>query len=354
MPCETGPAGGAPMQRGTRDGPGVERCNVSATAGRGATGPQESAPATPSVRSVGRNARSSARGYRTRADTEDETAGDTVEERHDDSTLSSVRNAARLLAAFTPADRDLGVTELARRLALPKSSVHRLLTALVSEGLVTRGEGHGRYRLGVRLYELGQIAPSRAELHAVSLVPLDELHARTGEMAHVAVLDGTDVVVVERRETPGLLLLAARLGHRHPAHTSSSGKVLLAYLPLAERQALLRSGELAASTPHSITDRARLEEELAKVRSRGWAESWQELTLGVASISAPVRDARGRVVAAAGVSGPVTRIDRGSSRRLAYEAGRASLAISTALGYRPREPGHLHDTATPAGSPPSG
>lgn len=255
----------------------------------------------------------------------------------DDSTLSTVRNAARLLEAFAPGERDLGVTDLARRLELPKSSVHRLLTALVNAGLVERAEGHGRYRLGVRLYELGEIVPSRAELHAISLAALDELHDRTGEMAHVAVLDGRDVVAVERRETPGLLRLVTRLGHRHPAHVTSAGKVLLAYLPLPERASLLAGRDLETLTPHSISDRGRLEEELAKVRSRGWAESRHELEVGLVSVASPIRDAQGRVVAAVGLAGPASRFTRDAVRRLAYETTRAGLAVSTGLGYRPRE-----------------
>ncbi len=259
--------------------------------------------------------------------------------RSDEGTLSSVQHAARLLAAFTSLDRELGVTELARRLGLPKSSVHRLLVALVREGLMERGVGHGRYRLGLRLYELGSMAPTRTDLHLVTVGPIDDLRARTGEAVQVAVLDGRDVVAIERRETPGMLRLATRLGVRHPAHATSTGKVLLAYLPLAERTALLAGVELVALTPHTITDRARLEEELAKVRSRGWAESSHEHEIGLASVAAPVRDGRGRVVAAVGIAGPASRLAKDVVRRLALETTRTADSVSGALGYRPREPG---------------
>ena len=259
--------------------------------------------------------------------------------RSDEGTLSSVQNAARLLTAFTALDRDLGVTELAGRLGLPKSSVHRLLTALAREGLVERGAGHGRYRLGLRLYELGSMAPARIDMHLLTVGPIDDLRARTGEAVHVAVLDGRDVVAVGRRETPGMMRLAARLGVRHPAHATSAGKVLLAYLPLAERTALLSGQDLVALTSHTITDRARLEEELAKVRSRGWAECTHEHEMGIASVAAPVRDARGRVVAAIGIAGPASRLARDAVRRLALETVRTADSVSGALGYRPRDPG---------------
>jgi IclR family transcriptional regulator, KDG regulon repressor len=256
----------------------------------------------------------------------------------DDTTLSSVRNAARLLAAFTATDRELGVTDLARRVGLAKSTVHRLLTTLVREGLIERGAARGQYRLGLRLYELGAMAPQRTDLHVVAVGPMDELRARTGETVHVAVLDGTDVVAVDRRETPGMLRLASRLGVRHPAHATSAGKVLLAYLPLAERTALLDGHGLAALTTHTITDRARLEEELAKVRSRGWAECAHEHEIGLVSVASPVRDGRGRVVAAVGIAGPASRLGKEAVRRFALETTRTADAISAALGYRAREP----------------
>jgi IclR family KDG regulon transcriptional repressor len=259
--------------------------------------------------------------------------------RSGEGTLSSVRNAARVLAAFTPADRDVGVTELAARLGLAKSTVHRLLSALVSEDLVERSGTRGRYRIGLRLYELGAMAPSRADLHLAAVGPIDDLLARTGESVHVAVLDRADVVAVDRREAPMTLRLVSRLGYRHPAHATSAGKALLAYLSLSERSALFERRELAALTQYTITDRARLEEELAKVRSRGWAETVHEHELGIASVAAPIRDARGRVVAAVGVVGPSARFGRENVRRLSLETVRTAEAISARLGYRARETG---------------
>ncbi len=251
--------------------------------------------------------------------------------------IAAVHHAARLLAAFAPADRELGVTELARRLGLAKSTVHRLLTTLTREGLVERATDRGHYRLGLRLYELGARVPSRADLHLVAVGAVDELLSRTGESVHIAVLDGLDIVVVERRETLATLRLANRLGCRHPAHATSAGKVLLAYLPLAERSALLDRQALVAATPYTITDRARLEEELAKVRSRGWAESAREHQIGLASLAAPIRDARGRVVAAVGIAGPAAQFGREVVHRFAVETARAAEAISAGLGYRAGE-----------------
>ena len=253
--------------------------------------------------------------------------------------LSSVRNAARLLCAFTPADRDLGVSELAARLGLAKSTVHRILTTLAAEGLIERDASTGRYRLGLRLYELGAIVADHLDLHEVVAGPIDDLRNRTGETVHVAILDGAEVVYIARRESPHTLRLFSRVGHRNHAHCTSTGKVLLAFLSETERAAILDGRPLVAHTPYTITDRARLEEELELIRRRGWAENVNESEVGVTSVAAPIRDATGRVVAAISVAGPGPRLSRDTLRRFAAETVRTAEIISSRLGYRPREYG---------------
>ena len=259
--------------------------------------------------------------------------------RNDAESLSSVRNAARLLRAFTAADRDLGVSELATRLGLAKSTVHRLLTTLTREGLIERSHPNGRYRLGLRLYELGSIVPSHVDLREAVGTTADELRTRTAESVRVGILDGADVVFLERRDTNYVLRLHGRTAPRNPAHCTSSGKVLLAYLSQAERSAVLGTAPLTCRTPSTITDRARLEEELARVRARGWAENVNESDPGLVSVAAPVRDASGRVVAAIGVAGPAAHFTRENTRRYAAETVWAAEAISSRLGHRVRENG---------------
>ena len=247
--------------------------------------------------------------------------------------LSSVRNAARLLRAFAPTDRDLGVSELATRLALPKSSVHRLLTALAAEGLVERTPPNGRYRLGLRLYELGAIVSSHLDLHEVVSPYLDDLRNRTGETVHVSILDAGEVVYVERRESSHTLRIFRRVGHRNHAHCTSSGKVLLAWLPADERRRIYAEHGLPPHTPQTITDPERLEEELVRVRERGYAENINESELGASSVAAPIRDVSGSVIAAIAIAAPSARFSRESMRRFASEVVTAAERISSHLGY---------------------
>src|SRR6266704_5496612 len=152
----------------------------------------------------------------------------------DRATLASVRNAARVLRAFSRAGQELGITELSRQLGLGKSTVHRLVTTLAAERMLERGSTPGRYRLGLVLYELGSRVTEHVDLHQAALPVLTTLRHETGEMVHVAVLDGLEVVYVERLESHNLLPIFRQVGHRLPAHWTSSGKILLASLPAEE------------------------------------------------------------------------------------------------------------------------
>ena len=146
-----------------------------------------------------------------------------------DATLSTVRNAARVLKAFRTREESLGVSELARRLELGKSNVHRLLTTLVSEGLVEQDPRSGGYRLGIVMFELGEAVKVHLDLHAAAGQVLAQLREQTGESSQVGVLDGDEVVYVDRLESAYSLRLFTETGRRVPAHCTSSGKVLLAH-----------------------------------------------------------------------------------------------------------------------------
>src|ERR1700689_4581468 len=163
--------------------------------------------------------------------------------------LASVRNAARVLRAFSRAGQELGITELSRQLGLGKSTVHRLVTTLTAERLLERGSTPGRYRLGLVLYELGANVTEHVDLHQAALPVLTTLRHETGEMVHVAVLDGLEVVYVERLESHNLLPIFRQVGHRLPAHWTSSGKILLAALPEDELTRRLPAWEPPPGAP---------------------------------------------------------------------------------------------------------
>ena len=254
--------------------------------------------------------------------------------RADPGRLSSVRNAARLLKEFSGVDRELGVTELSGRLGLAKSTVHRLLATLAEERLLERDAASGRYRLGLGLYELGAVVAAHVDLHEAAMPALVSLRQRTGETVQVAVLDGLEAVYVERLDSPHTLRIFSRVGHRLPAHCTSSGKVLLAGLSPETLDARLAQWKPVAMTAHTITDEQALRAELRTVAQRGWAENVEEGEPGVASVGAPIRGMDGTVTAAISVAGPISRVRGASLRRFSGPVVEAANAISRRHGYR--------------------
>ncbi|WP_296607159.1 DUF977 family protein, partial [Nocardioides sp.] len=149
--------------------------------------------------------------------------------------LSSVAMAARILREFGKHSTQLGVSQLARRVGVGKSTAHRIIWTLVQEGLLEKVEETGLFRLTTTMRSLGASAETAQRLHEAATTPLDELRRYTAGTLHVAILDGTDVLYVERREGPGAIPVFRSVGSRNAAHATSTGKVLLAFLP-AERQ----------------------------------------------------------------------------------------------------------------------
>lgn len=257
-----------------------------------------------------------------------------------DATLSTVRNAARLLKAFLTREESIGVSELSRRLRLGKSNVHRLLSTLVAEGLLEQDPRTGGYRLGLAMFELGEAVKVRLDIHAAAGPVLAHVRAQTGESVQIGVLDGDEVVYVDRLESAHSLRLFTETGRRVPAHCTSSGKVLLAHLPEADREAFL-ARPLPRLTPQTIVDPAALRDELATVRVRGWADAVNEREIGVASLAAPIRDIRGCVVAALSIGAPVARFGAAARRRYASMLTEGGEAVSRRLGWSPEVAGEL-------------
>ena len=238
----------------------------------------------------------------------------------------TVHKAMAVISAFSYADPVLGVSELSRRLALGKSTVHRILTTLADDGFVERTPD-GRYRLSIKMYELGQQVAASIELRQLVHPALERLRNETGETAHVAVLSGTDVVYVDRLESPHMLRLLTRLGRRRAAHATSSGKCLLAFGPPSTVAAVVAAG-LPRLGPRTITSKSMLHKRLAEVRLSGYAISIDEAAPGMASVAAPIFDGARGCIAAISVAGPVTRLPAERLDRLGRQVVSAAATVS--------------------------
>jgi IclR family transcriptional regulator, KDG regulon repressor len=244
--------------------------------------------------------------------------------------LGSVRNAARLLKEFSRTDRELGVSELARRLDLATSTVHRLLATLAAERLLERAPGG--YRLGLALFDLGASVAPHLDLHEAALPVMATLRATTGETVQLAVLDGLESVYIDRLESPHTVRIFSRVGTRLPAHTTSTGKALLAALPADELDRRLVGWRPVRHTPFTIVYETVLRARLQEIARRGWAENREESRVGVVSVGAPVHGADRTVIAALSVAAPTDRAAPDVLRRIRAAVLDAAAVISRRLG----------------------
>ena len=250
--------------------------------------------------------------------------------------IQTVTNALVLLEAFRE-DEELGVTELARRLALHKNNVFRLLATLPQKGYVEQST-NDRYRLGVRCLELGQAFARTRGLVRLARPRLESLVRSLGESAHLGALHDFEVVHLDGQQPDQLVLTGLRLGLRLPAYCTALGKILLACADpevheLFDREVIARGG-LEPHTPATITDREKFIEHLRAAAAEGFATDFEECAAGMCCAAAPVYDASSRVVAAISVSGPTCRLDSDALFRDVVPAVRAAAEdLSRQLGH---------------------
>jgi len=207
-----------------------------------------------------------------------------------------VGRALRLLDAFSAQQPELTLSDIARRADMPLATAHRLLHELCAWGAVERGE-HGRYRIGLRLWEVGALAPRGQGLRERALPFLENLSQLTKENVQLAVREGSDVVFVERIAGSTAVPVLTRVGGRFALTATGVGLVLLAHAP-AEVQDDVLSKPIKRLTDRTVTDPAELRRMLADVRANGFSVSDRQVTLDSLSVGAPIFDAHGKVIAA--------------------------------------------------------
>jgi IclR family pca regulon transcriptional regulator len=218
----------------------------------------------------------------------------------------SLERGLAILSSFRSARPLLGVSDLSREVGLSRSTTHRYVATLAALGYLQQDAETRKYRLGPRVLDLGFSAINSMELRHISAPHLRELSDATGLTVNMAVLDGADIVYIERcqssRSEPREIELNLHVGSRLPAYCTSMGKVLLAFLPRAALDEALAEATFERRGPNTITGRRALERELERVRERGLAVNNEELAYGLRSFAAPVRAQNGDVVAAINIA----------------------------------------------------
>ena len=242
--------------------------------------------------------------------------------------------AVTILELLWRAGAGLSLQELSVQSGVNPNTVRRIVKALAYHRLVEEEEGTGRYRLGMKLFELGSSVVARLDVRARARPYLERLVLETGETAHLCILDRGEVLYLDKHEPMRTMRIPSEVGRRNPAYCTAVGKALLAYVPEEELEELVRQRGLRAYTRRTITTLAELKQELARVREQGYAVDNEEFEEGLKCIGAPVRDYSGRVVASVSIAGPAFRLTEERIPVLAQSVMEVARELSEELGYR--------------------
>ena len=221
--------------------------------------------------------------------------------------VRAVDRAMQILSAFDGEHADRGVSEIAQATGLHKATAHRIMMTLLNGGFLERAPDGERFRLGIRVVELGLGALRGLDLRRAAFPYMQQLVERFDETCDLGVFDRGMVLYVEVVHSRHSLTIAARVGRRLPAYCTASGRVFLAFLPPEIVEPIL-NGPFEVCTAKTVTSPTKLREELEATRQRGYAIDDEEFEAGIRAVSAPIRDIDGNVIAALSVPGPINRM----------------------------------------------
>lgn len=243
---------------------------------------------------------------------------------------STLLKGLHILEVLVASEHPRGVSELAAELELARSNVHRVLKTLEAAGYVRHATGANTYVPTLKVWELGTKVHSRLDIAKEARPFIEALMQRTNETVHLSVLDGAEVVYIDKVESAEPVRAYSTLGGRAPAYCVATGKVLLAFS--GRELEFGPDGTLPGFTPRTLTRREDLAAALAEVRARGYSINWGEWREQVRGVGAPIRDARGMVIAAVGLSGPAERFGKARLGEMSRLTMAAADEISAALG----------------------
>lgn len=244
-----------------------------------------------------------------------------------------MERAMQVLDCFDDEHPERGVTEIAELVGLHKATTHRIIVSLMNGGFLEKAPDGERYRLGLRLAELGMAAMRTLDFRREAVPHMKALVDRFEETCDLSVFDRSEVFYVEVLQGKHVLTIAARVGQRLPAHCTASGKTFLAFMPEAEARAILKE-PLTRYTQWTITSAEEILAQLEEVRARGYGYDDQEFELGIRAVAAPIRNRDGRVIAVISMPGPTSRMTPERIQEIADGLLVATRAVSLRLGWQ--------------------
>lgn len=247
--------------------------------------------------------------------------------------VQSVDRALSILEMLSDYSEGLSIKEISEKVNLHKSTVHRLLGTLIVRGFVEQDNKNGKYRISLKLFELGNKRIEDMDILNSSKYHTENLMKSINEVVHLVVKDGNKIVYIDKVEADNTIRMASNIGRRSPLYCTSVGKTMLAYMKDDEVEDIWKSSNIKALTKNTIIDFDEFKEELKKIKEQGYAEDDEENELGVRCIGAPIFNRFGKVEGAISISGPTTRVKKKDVKRIAKEVRKYADLISKELGH---------------------
>lgn len=248
--------------------------------------------------------------------------------------IQALDRALQIVDLFDEHTTELKITEISIRMGLHKSTVHSLLKTLMMHGYIGQDADSGKYKLGLKLIEKGQLMLQTLDIRAVAKKNLSELCKRTGQTTHLVILSGKEGVYIDKVEGEKAAIRYSRLGGRVPLHCSAVGKVLTAFQSSEKQNKLLSDYTFTSYTPKTIVNKEQFLEELVQVQKQGYAVDNQENEPGVRCVATPIYDHSHQTVAAISLSTMISSVDDGGFQLLTDQLIAESITISKLLGFR--------------------
>jgi DNA-binding IclR family transcriptional regulator len=248
--------------------------------------------------------------------------------------IKSIVKADKIINVIAYERKPIALSELSNRLHIAKSTLHGILATLTNIGYLQQDQETGKYKLGVRLFELGSQITSTWDEKAIVQPYMAELVEMSDETVHLAMLSDGEVLYVDKLEGNSSIRIVTAPGVKLPVHCTGVGKVLLAYCKEAEIQEILERFTLQKYTDYTMTDIEKLHKELEKIRKKGYSYDNQEYLDGLRCLSAPIFDRHGKVIFALSISGPLSRMNKENMAKYLSRLLAAASEISMKFGYR--------------------
>ncbi len=248
--------------------------------------------------------------------------------------VQALDRAMDILDILSLEPEGLGVTQIAERAALHKSTAHRIVLALAGRGYLEKTQAGSRYKIGLKMVDICSVYLNSVELKTEARPMLRDITQRTGLTSHLAILDGNQAVYIDKVEMEQYLRLYSQIGRRIPTHCSALGKCLLSGMANKELDVLLQNYTYTVFTEHTITTEKALRRQLEDVRRDGFAMDDQEHDLGIRCIATPIFDYRGKVVAAISLAGPAQQFVDEKLADYKEKIQASAKEISIRLGHR--------------------